>query len=89
MDVIDSVGSVAFHPYNPTLLSVAGSRHYEDLDAKMGLLSSPGDCDDDSDSDASTSNDDRVVPTRLRERLHPTTTDSSIKLWDFSIKQLS
>lgn len=71
-DGLDSVGSVAFHPHHPILLSVSGSRHYGDVD-------SDGDSSDDSD-------ENKEVRIRSQRRLQPVATDSSIKTWNFQPK---
>ncbi|KAF9447780.1 WD40 repeat-like protein [Macrolepiota fuliginosa MF-IS2] len=65
----DSVGSVTFHPYQPILLSVSGSRHYEDVHQ---------DAESEDDSDASDE-----VRIKSRRELQPGVKDSSIKTWDF------
>lgn len=80
------MGSVAFHPLRPFLLSVSGSRHFDSS-------TSPSTMSSDSDSESENS---RVEPgehsgiqrkfnevRRSRARLQPVALDASAKLWDF------
>lgn len=69
--IVDSIGSVNFHPYRPTLLSVSGSRHFTDPNESQ--------LTDDSDLD---SEDDTRRTVRTTQ---PVTFDSSINVWDFSV----
>ncbi|KAF8550970.1 hypothetical protein OG21DRAFT_1418815 [Imleria badia] len=75
----DAVGAVAFHPLEPRLLSVSGSRHFDEVAL---TASSTGGSDSDSESsDESTENVDMVR--RLKERPQPSVRDASTKMWDF------
>ncbi|KAF9459530.1 WD40-repeat-containing domain protein [Collybia nuda] len=73
----DAVGSVAFHPLQPTLLSVSGSRHFR-LDDENSDLSSSSDESDDEQADSAAPN-----ITRPKIRSQPITLDSSMKIWNF------
>lgn len=74
--IADAVGSVTLHPLHPLLLSVSGSRHFDDIGS-----------DEEESSDSSvlgdeTSRDDtRVFIRRPRRRPQPSFRDSSIRLW--------
>ncbi|KAI0250071.1 WD40-repeat-containing domain protein [Lactifluus subvellereus] len=76
----DAIGSVKFHPLQPLLLSVSGSRHF-------------GDVDNDSDGDESSSSGSsalgeaspgarRVLIRRQRHRPQPSFRDNLFRLWD-------
>ena len=75
--ITDAVGSVAFHPLNPLLLSVSGSRHFDE---------NGSDGEESSDSSVrgeSMSRDDaQVFIQRHRHRPQPTFRDNSCRLWD-------
>jgi len=90
---IDAIGSVGFHPLRPWLLSVSGSRHFENLS-------------DGSDSSDASSLDDKIcignsanagmaldrqtkgtTVTRKRRAPQPVTLDGSISVWDFTDKR--
>ncbi|SPO28437.1 related to Guanine nucleotide-binding protein beta 5 [Ustilago trichophora] len=64
----DAVGSVSFHPYQPWLVSVSGSRRWSDSESANGRESS---------SEESES-------TCASQQPAWTTNDSSLKVWDFS-----
>ncbi|KAF8962187.1 WD40-repeat-containing domain protein [Flammula alnicola] len=67
----DAIGSVAFHPFKPSLLSASGSRHFLDIDQAEG------------NDDSNTSDDeDLLVPIRRARRRQPVTFDSTMKIWD-------
>lgn len=75
----DAVGAVAFHPLEPLLLSVSGSRHFDDVGR---MASAEGDSE--SDSELSDGSREKVgVVRRMRERPQPSVHDASIKTWDF------
>jgi hypothetical protein len=82
----DAVGSVAFHPLQPMLLSASGSRHFHPDDELSELSSSSDDTDD--DESAETSQTERSNVTRPKIRSHPITLDSSIKMWNFDAARL-
>lgn len=75
--VLDAIGSVAFHPYKPIMLSASGSRHFFDSDTDSDIESSR-------QSVASRQN---VV--RRSFKTQPVTLDSSIKVWDFGVEESS
>jgi hypothetical protein len=85
---VDAIGSVSFHPLQPSVLSVSGSRHWGTSDtsgeeADLGACSSSA-SDSDSDSDSSSDSEDTspsVTPFRHRG---PSTQDATIKFWSFS-----
>lgn len=72
----DAVGAVAFHPLEPLLLSVSGSRHFDDMDCSANASEL-----DSESSDGST--EDVAAVSRLKERPQPSVRDASIKTWDF------
>lgn len=79
----DAIGSVAFHPTDPVLLSVSGSRHFQELPSPPD--SSEGSADEDGES--ANLKDDRPsanVVVRKRRRPYPVTLDSSVKIWNFN-----
>ncbi|OCH84361.1 hypothetical protein OBBRIDRAFT_764402 [Obba rivulosa] len=87
----DAIGSVSFHPLEPLLLSVSGSRHFDTV------VTHPENSDSSSDETDSDSDEDRHSATpssrrRPKENIvaevrhshpQPTTHDDSIKLWSF------
>jgi telomerase Cajal body protein 1 len=68
---VDAVGSVSFHPWKPQILSVSGSRHWQDED----------DGSDEEDEDSEDSEEEAA--SRVRREL--VSLDSSIRLWDCSV----
>ncbi|KAG6815582.1 hypothetical protein H0H93_009413, partial [Arthromyces matolae] len=73
----DAIGSVAFNPIHPTLLSVSGSRHFESPESESS--------DSDSDSSDENEEEDGFPPkTRTVRKSQPRSFDSSIKTWSFS-----
>jgi hypothetical protein len=75
----DAVGSVTFHPLQQLLLSVSGSRHFDDVDS---------DSDQESSSSGSSAlgeeaprGDRRGIIRRLRHRPQPSFRDNLFKLW--------
>lgn len=70
-EMSDVIGSVAFHPQQQQLLSVAGSRHFEDIDE-----------DSDSESDNSSEHEPLSMTRTLPSRPRPV--DASVKIWDVS-----
>jgi len=77
----DAVGSVAFHPLHPLLLSVSGSRHFDDIDVD-------GDSDGGESSDSSVLGEEtsrgvtRAFIQTHRHRPQPWIRDNSLRLWD-------
>src|SRR5216683_4736483 len=76
--ITDAVGSVVFHPLHPLLLSVSGSRHFDDFDS---------DGDESSESsvlgEETSRGDTREVIRRHRHRPQPSSRDNSFRLWHF------
>ncbi|KIJ59608.1 hypothetical protein HYDPIDRAFT_43937 [Hydnomerulius pinastri MD-312] len=84
----DTIGAVVLHPLQPLLLSVSGSRHFDDDDdGDEGTPSSDGSQsnsdESDSDDEASDSGRAKVVVRRSRYRPLPSVRDASVKIWDF------
>lgn len=77
----DAVGAVAFHPSESFLLSVSGSRHFDDVDP---TASASGESDSDSES-GDESGEDVGKVSRLKEHPQPSVRDASIKMWDFRL----
>jgi hypothetical protein len=74
---------VAFHPYQPMLLSVSGSRHFKDppgVDSDFDVESESGDFDSDGENESIVH---EVNSAALKPRSRPVTMDSSIKAWYF------
>ncbi|KAI0698794.1 WD40-repeat-containing domain protein [Earliella scabrosa] len=86
----DAVGSVAFHPLRPLLLSVSGSRHFDVSDTPTSSSSeSSGSGSEDENSKVGTAEPSAVRRKvnglrRSRVRPQPVTMDASVKLWDFA-----
>ncbi|KAI0350547.1 hypothetical protein OH77DRAFT_1430888 [Trametes cingulata] len=81
----DAVGSVAFHPMQPLMLSVSGSRHFEGSAPDSGASS---DSDDESAEDEPTGVNSAKPwkspgVTISRKRPQPVALDASVKLWRF------
>ncbi|KAH0833817.1 hypothetical protein J3R83DRAFT_10979 [Lanmaoa asiatica] len=73
----DAVGAVAFHPLEPLLLSVSGSRHFDDATPVASASE-----DSESDSELNDESRENVGVVRRKERPRPSVTEASIKLWD-------
>ena len=90
----DAVGSIAFHPFEPCLLSASGSWHFidEEVEKSEDDLSDL-DADADSSSDGcggSNSNSHPKGSDARRERWrHPGTLDSTLKLWNLGMRWVS
>ncbi|KAG6808968.1 hypothetical protein H0H92_002202 [Tricholoma furcatifolium] len=67
---VDAIGSVAFHPVHPVLLSASGSRHFDSNDSS-----------DSSDSEPE-EREGAIYRTR-RKQPHPVTRESTLKTWSF------
>ncbi|KIK77675.1 hypothetical protein PAXRUDRAFT_776852 [Paxillus rubicundulus Ve08.2h10] len=84
----DVIGAVAFHPLQPVLLSVSGSRHFND-DDDQGASSALENSDSDSSDDWGSDDEDYSVVRgldgvrRLRRPPQPSVRDASISVWDF------
>lgn len=76
----DAVGSVAFHPLRPFLLSVSGSRHF-DINSDINDQSSSSEEDEEEDQDPFEAK--RTVVRKSRQRRQSSVRDSVIKLWNF------
>lgn len=72
---LDAVGSVGFSPLKPLLLSVAGSRNFDD------------DASESSGSDDDSSEDEGAEVVIVKRRSNSMPVDVSINLWDFSSVQ--
>lgn len=72
MSALDALGSVAFHPVKPFMLTASGSRHFFDSDSES---------ESDESSRRSPASDQNVKRSHWTQ---PVTLDSSIKVWDFS-----
>ncbi|KAG6834479.1 hypothetical protein H0H93_009412, partial [Arthromyces matolae] len=76
----DAIGSVAFNPIHPTLLSVSGSRHFESPESESSDSSSSSDDDEEVEEEK-----EGLPPkTRTIRKSQPRSFDSSIKTWSFS-----
>lgn len=71
---LDSIGSVGFNSLKPWLLSVAGSRNFDDDESES----------DNSDED-SEDGGTKIVTVKRRSNSRPA--DTSVKLWDFAPAQ--
>jgi len=86
----DAVGSVAFHPLHPYLLSVSGSRHFHQPAHEADSTDSSSDSGEGDDHDQGAQSEDeptfvkthKVVKVK-RRRPQPLTVDASVKLWSF------
>ncbi|KAH9975579.1 WD40-repeat-containing domain protein [Lactifluus volemus] len=74
----DAVGSVTFHPTQPRLLSVSGSRHFDDVDIDS----------DGSRSGEEAPRDGRGFVRRPSHQWQPSCRDNSFKLWHASEQAL-
>ena len=72
MSNVDAIGSVGFNPLKPWLLSVAGSRNFDDD------RSESEDSGDDSEDGGT-----EVVTVKRRSDSKPV--DTSMKLWNFAL----
>ncbi|KAI0820143.1 WD40-repeat-containing domain protein, partial [Trametes gibbosa] len=81
----DAVGSVAFHPLRPLLLSVSGSRHFEKPTSAAGDRSDSDDEVEVSGTVGASSEKPVRSPavTISRQRPQPFALDTSVKLWRF------
>jgi len=77
----DAIGSVAFHPVQPVLLSVSGSRHFPDVPCSFDSSDSSPEGDDDRSVSSGTITN---AIFRSRVRPYPVTRDASIHLWRFN-----
>ncbi|KAI8996250.1 WD40-repeat-containing domain protein [Trametes punicea] len=88
----DAVGSVAFHPVRPLLLSVSGSRHFDAATPMSGQPTDSSSSDSDGNDILETEGGDAnsaklrklTAISMPRRRPQPIALDASIKLWDFS-----
>jgi len=80
--IADAIGSVAFHPLHPLLLSVSGSRHFDDIDSDVE--EGPGSGSDDSvlGDDEMSRDGTRVPILGHRHRQQPSVRDNSFRLWN-------
>ncbi|KAJ6480378.1 WD40-repeat-containing domain protein [Mycena sanguinolenta] len=73
----DAIGSVSFHPTQPMLLSVSGSRHFHTESSSSSSDDSDGEEEEKQNDEA-----ERGTIRRSRVRRGPVTLDSSMKVWD-------
>ncbi|PPQ84708.1 hypothetical protein CVT25_014060 [Psilocybe cyanescens] len=73
---LDTIGSVAFHPLKPCLLSVSGSRHFTD---EYSMSS-----DEESGDEVDRHVVHEEVKVRREKQPQPVAFDSTIKAWDFT-----
>ncbi|KAG2052507.1 WD40 repeat-like protein [Suillus hirtellus] len=74
----DVIGCVAFHPLRSNLLSISGSRHFDE-DMREGDSNSSDEDSTDQESDSESQN---IIAASTRRPL-PYVKDSSLKLWSF------
>lgn len=74
----DVIGCVAFHPLRSNLLSISGSRHFDE-DIREGDSDSSDEDSTDQESDSESQN---ITAVSTRRPL-PYVKDSSLKLWSF------
>lgn len=84
---IDAIGSVAFHPLRPLLLSVSGSRHFDEV-PNRDRLDSGSDSEDaiaatEEEEDLQRNSLRTTFITRARTKHGPLARDASVKLWSF------
>ncbi|EIN05098.1 hypothetical protein PUNSTDRAFT_146018 [Punctularia strigosozonata HHB-11173 SS5] len=82
----DAIGSVAFHPWEPMLLSASGSRHFSTgLSSAVGAASDSDESSDDESSNTSAEHQTGRSSFVRRRRSKPTphTKDASLKLWRY------
>ncbi|KAG1810493.1 WD40-repeat-containing domain protein [Suillus plorans] len=77
-DELDVIGCVAFHPLRSNLLSISGSRHFDE-DMREGDSNSSDEDSTDQESDSESQN---IIAVSTRRPL-PYVKDSSLKLWSF------
>ncbi|KAM5541025.1 hypothetical protein V8D89_005336 [Ganoderma adspersum] len=73
----DAVGSVAFHPLRPLLLSVSGSRHFDHGDVASGVSSDSSTSDSEGDLEGETECPPSLGTYAVKRR------HATIKLWGF------
>ena len=94
---LDAIGAVTFYPVHSFLLSISGSRNFDDdtpHHASSTATENDSDVSSDSDSDSDVDGNEvmrhsrrsRSIIRRARVPPHPTVRDASIKLWDFGVK---
>ncbi|KAF7303533.1 hypothetical protein MIND_00582500 [Mycena indigotica] len=76
----DAIGSVAFHPTRAALVSVGGSRHWNDSDDSDSLNSE--------EEEDQAYQEERLARTarRLKFGKQPRAIEAAVKLWDFDIE---
>ncbi|KDQ12768.1 hypothetical protein BOTBODRAFT_134321 [Botryobasidium botryosum FD-172 SS1] len=70
----DGVGSVAFHPIHPLLMTVSGSRHFLELDPTSS---------ESSEAESQLDSGEDEQPATLSRARDPVARDPSLKLWSF------
>jgi hypothetical protein len=79
--IADAIGSVAFHPLHPLLLSVSGSRHFDGIDSGVEERLDSG-SDDSVLGDEMSRDGTRVPILGHRHRQQPSVRDKSFRLWN-------
>ena len=79
----DAIGAVVFHLLEPLLLSVSGSRHFDDV---APTASAPGDPKSDSEPSDGSREGLRDIDggvSRSKKRPQPSVRDASVGVWNF------
>jgi len=84
----DAVGSVAFHTFEPCLLSASGSRHFVDEESEDDLSDLDADPDGSSDEGGGSDSHSHLKGSNARRERwrHPVTLDSTLKLWNLGMR---
>jgi hypothetical protein len=80
--IADAIGSVAFHPLHPLLLSVSGSRHFDEIDSNVEERPDSGSDDSVLGDDEISRDATRVPILGHRHRPQPSVRDDSFRLWN-------
>jgi hypothetical protein len=87
----DAVGSIAFHPLEPCLLSASGSRHFiddevEESEDDLSDLDADADCSSDGCGGTNSHSYLKGSDARRERRRHPVALDSTLKLWSLGMR---
>jgi len=85
----DAVGSIAFHPFESSLLSASGSRHFideEELEDGLSHLDANADGSFDEGGGSDSHSHLKGSDARRERRRHPVTLDSTLKLWNLGMR---
>ncbi|CAE6477150.1 unnamed protein product [Rhizoctonia solani] len=77
----DSMGAISFHPTKPYVVSVSGSRHFEDAGSSASESEESDDLEDLEDVEVIVSGAGVRGPVLPRRKTGPTVVDNSLKLW--------